>query len=62
MNLVNPNDVAKWFSSQKIIEKPNTREGNMKIQKLLFFAQLIYMEKTMAKQCLMKNLWLLKMG
>ena len=38
MNLVNPNDVAKWFCSKKIIEKPNTREGNMKIQKLLFFA------------------------
>lgn len=49
MNLVNPNDVAKWFCSQKIIEKPNTREGNIKIQKLLFFAQLIYMEKNNGK-------------
>ena len=37
MNLVNPNDVAKWFCSKKIIEKPNTREGNMKIQKLFVF-------------------------
>ncbi len=43
MNKVNPNDVAKWFCAQGIIENPNSREGNMKIQKLLFFAQLIYM-------------------
>ena len=45
MNKVNPNDVAKWFCSQGIIENPNSREGNMKVQKLLFFAQLIYMAK-----------------
>ncbi len=49
MNLVDPNDIAKWFCIQKIIEKPNTREGNMKIQKLLFFAQLIYMAKNNGK-------------
>lgn len=45
MNKVNPNDVAKWFCAQGIIENPDSREGNMKIQKLLFFAQLIYMAK-----------------
>lgn len=49
MNVVNPNDIAKWFCTQKIIENPNTREGNMKIQKLLFFAQLIYMAKNDGK-------------
>lgn len=49
MNTVDPNSVAKWFCNQKIIEKPNTREGNMKIQKLLFFAQLIYMAKNNGK-------------
>lgn len=43
MNKVNPNDVAKWFRNQGIIEDPNSKEGNMKVQKLLFFAQLIYM-------------------
>lgn len=45
MNKVNPNDIAKWFYNQGIIENPNSKEGNMKIQKLLFFAQLIYMAK-----------------
>lgn len=45
MNKVNPNDVAKWFCAQGIIEHPNSEEGNMKLQKLLFFAQLIYMAK-----------------
>lgn len=45
MNRVNPDDVAKWFCNQGIIEKPNSKEGNMKVQKLLFFAQLIYMVK-----------------
>lgn len=45
MNKVNPNDVAKWFCSRNVIENPNSEEGNMKLQKLLFFAQLIYMAK-----------------
>ncbi len=49
MNIVNPNDIAKWFCSKNIIDKPNTREANMKIQKLLFFAQLIYMAKNNGK-------------
>ena len=43
MNKVNPNDIAKWFCTQGVIERPDSKEGNMKIQKLLFFAQLIYM-------------------
>lgn len=45
MNKVDPNDIVKWFCSQGIIEHPNSKEGNMKVQKLLFFAQLIYMAK-----------------
>ena len=49
MNTADPNDIARWFCTQKIIENPNTREGNMKIQKLLFFAQLIYMAKNNGK-------------
>lgn len=49
MNKVNPNDVAKWFCAQGIIENPNSRDGNMKVQKLLFFAQLIYMAKNNGK-------------
>ena len=43
MNRVDPNVVAKWFCNKGIIENPNSKEANMKIQKLLFFAQLIYM-------------------
>lgn len=45
MNKVDPNDIVKWFCAQNIIEHPNSKEGNMKVQKLLFFAQLIYMAK-----------------
>ena len=45
MNKVNPNDVAKWFCSKNIIEDLNSEDGNIKLQKLLFFAQLIYMAK-----------------
>lgn len=45
LNKVDPNDIAKWFCLQGVIEKPNSREGKKKIQKLLFFAQLIYMVK-----------------
>lgn len=45
MNKVNPNDIAKWFCSQNIIENLNSEEGNIKLQKLLFFSQLIYMAK-----------------
>ena len=45
MNKVNPNDVAKWFCNQNIIEDLNSEEGNTKLQKLLFFSQLIYMAK-----------------
>lgn len=43
MNIVNPNEIAKWFCNKGIIENPNSKEANMKIQKLLFFSQLIYM-------------------
>lgn len=45
MNIVNPNDIVKWFCAQGIIERPNSKDGNMKVQKLLFFSQLIYMAK-----------------
>lgn len=36
-------DIAKWFINQKLDESPNSMSGNMKLQKLLFFSQLIYM-------------------
>lgn len=45
MNKVNPNTIAKWFCSQGIVENADSIDGNMKIQKLLFFSQLIYMAK-----------------
>lgn len=43
MNRVKPIDVAKWFMNQDIEGIDNSKDGNMKLQKLLFFAQMIYM-------------------
>ena len=43
MNRVKPIDVAKWFINQNIEGIDNSKDGNMKLQKLLFFAQMIYM-------------------
>lgn len=43
MNKVEPRLVAKWFISQNLDSPSNSRDGNMKLQKLLFFSQLIYM-------------------
>lgn len=45
MNIVEPKDVAKWFMKKGLDNPSNTRKGNMKLQKLLFFAQLIFMCK-----------------
>ena len=45
MNIVEPKDVATWFISEGLDSPCNTGKGNMKLQKLLFFAQLIYMCK-----------------
>ncbi|KLU60054.1 hypothetical protein CEB3_c34850 [Peptococcaceae bacterium CEB3] len=38
-------DAAKWFMSQNYDTPQNTYDGNMKLQKLLYFAQLIHMAK-----------------
>lgn len=35
-------DIAKWFMEKNLDEPRNSLMGNMKLQKLLFFAQLIY--------------------
>lgn len=43
MNRVKPIEVAKWFMKQNIQGLDNTKEGNMKLQKLLFFSQIMYM-------------------
>ena len=43
MNIVEPIAVAKWFINQNLDNPSNSRDGNMKLQKLLFFSQLIYM-------------------
>lgn len=43
MSKVKPIDVAKWFMSQELDKPTNSFDGNMKLQKLLFFSQLIYM-------------------
>ncbi len=43
MNKVEPLDVAKWFIKE--VSPENSMSGNIKLQKLLFFSQLIYMAK-----------------
>ena len=48
MTKVEPIDVAKWFMRETSAE--DTREGNTKLQKLLFFSQLIYMAKNNNKR------------
>lgn len=45
MNLVKPIDIAKWFMNQNITGIDNSKNGNMKLQKLIFFAQMMYMAK-----------------
>lgn len=45
MNDIEPRTIAKWFIAQNLDKPSNTIEGNTKIQKLLFFSQLIYMCK-----------------
>lgn len=43
MNKIEPRTIAKWFINQNLDNPSNSRDGNMKLQKLLFFSQLIYM-------------------
>ena len=43
MNNIEPRTIAKWFINQNLDNPSNSRDGNMKLQKLLFFSQLIYM-------------------
>jgi uncharacterized phage-associated protein len=38
-------DVAKWFIKNQLDSPRNTYDGNMKLQKLLFFAQLIHVAR-----------------
>ena len=45
MNKVQPIEIAEWFMKQGISGLDNTQDGNTKMQKLLFFSQLIYMCK-----------------
>ena len=45
MNIVEPREVAKWFIKNGLDDPANTGKGNMKLQKLLFFSQLIFMCK-----------------
>ena len=49
MNRVKPMDVAKWFMKQNIEGIDNSKAGNMKLQKLLFFSQMMYMAKNDGK-------------
>lgn len=44
-NIIEPRQVAKWFMQRNLDNPSNTVKGNMKLQKLLFFSQLIYMCK-----------------
>lgn len=43
MSQIEPIIIAKWFINQNLDNPSNSRDGNMKLQKLLFFSQLIYM-------------------
>ena len=45
MNKVQPIEIAEWFMKQNISGLYNSQDGNTKMQKLLFFSQLIYMCK-----------------
>lgn len=44
-NVVEPKIVAGWFINRNLDNPSNTGKGNMKLQKLMFFSQLIYMCK-----------------
>lgn len=44
-NIVEPKKVAEWFIQRNLDNPTNTGKGNMKLQKLLFFSQLVYMCK-----------------
>ena len=44
-NIVEPKIIAEWFTQRNLDTPTNTGKGNMKLQKLLFFSQLIYMCK-----------------
>ena len=45
MNNINVFDYVKWFLDNELDTPRNTFNGNMKLQKLLFFAQLISLTK-----------------
>lgn len=46
MSKMDPIDIAKWFMKQEDIQGiDNSQAGNTKLQKLIFFSQLIYMCK-----------------
>lgn len=44
--MFNAIDVAKWFMENNEDTPKNTLQGNMKLQKLLFFSQLIHIART----------------
>lgn len=45
MSKVSSLDVANWFMNNKLDNPRNTLKGNIKLQKLLFFAQMISLAK-----------------
>ena len=49
MQKVSPLEITKWFINQDLDEPKNKKDGNIKLQKLLFFSQLIYMAKNEGK-------------
>ena len=44
-DIVEPKKIAEWLFQRNLDNPTNTGKGNMKLQKLLFFSQLIYMCK-----------------
>lgn len=45
MSVLTAIDVAKWFIKQNLDNPRNTLDGNMKLQKLLYFAQLVHLAR-----------------
>jgi uncharacterized phage-associated protein len=43
MSKIEPINIAKWFMSQNIPGIDDSQDGNTKLQKLIFFSQLVYM-------------------
>lgn len=62
MSKVEPIDIAKWFMNSDISGIDNSQDGNTKLQKLIFFSQLIYMCKNNNEKMFDQNFEAFKNG